>query len=178
MNPFAPPQTDITTAAASGAGAGGFYVRDNVLVVRKGTVLPNVCIATGDARGAERVHKKLYWSPPWSVVLSPLIALLLRKSGEIDYSLGPVAKQRRMIGIATGIGGSLLGLGLMIVGPATDSPVIMITGFLIFFVALLFALIYGRVIHIVRIDKTDIHLKLKPESAQVFARLSAGGGSY
>jgi hypothetical protein len=180
LNPFAPPQADAY-AAPTGTGTGSFTVQGNILIAKKGTVLPNVCLFSGEAQGAERVHKKLFWAPPWTVifVVSPLIFLIMyfifRKSGELDYSLGPRAKQRRNQGILAGVGGVILGIVLVAAGGATNEPVLLFVGIFGLLIALVFGIVWGRIITIVRINPDDIHLKLRPEAAQVFSRLAMGG---
>jgi hypothetical protein len=175
-NPFAPPLADLAVPTSGEAAA--FSLNQQVLRVRKGAALPNVCLWSGEPEGAQRVRKVLHWAPPWTAILAlwPLIYLvvyfIVRKSGSIDYSLGPGARARKQQALVYGGGGMLLSFAALALGIARDAPLSALLGVLGFLAALIFTLIRARVVQVVRIDKEHVHLKLRPAAAQAFARLA------
>jgi tryptophan-rich sensory protein len=177
-NPFAPPRAVLTAHVGPNAP---FELKDNVLSVQKGATLPSLCIWNGEAQGAERVHKTLHWAPPWVAILalSPLIYLvvyfIVRKSGTLDYALGPAARARKQQSLVYGGGGLLLSVALMTFGFVFEEGLSVAIGALGFFVALIFTLIWARIVQVVRIDKERVHLKLRPAAAEAFARLLSPG---
>ena len=135
---------------------------------------------SGEHPAGVHVQKRLYWAPTWTVifVLSPILYLLVyfiaRKKGDLIYCLGPSARKRRRQALQFGGGGALLSLVTVFV--AIDRwPGVSLIAMMVFLLLLIFALVRGRVVNVMRITKDTIHLKLRPEAAAAFARAQAGG---
>ena len=183
-NPFAPPRAELSLSVRTDASA--FRLEGQVLVAKRGAVLPDLCLWGGHTEGTERMHQTLVWAPPWTVILvfSPLIYIIVyfvvRKRGELGYALGPAARARQREAWKYGAGGMLLSAAIMALGlavPAAGAAVALSP--LVFLIALVFFLVRRRVLHVARIDKEYIRLTLTPEAAAAFARHAqarAGGG--
>ena len=173
-NPFAPPRAELSLGRAD---ASAFRLEGQVLVAKRGAVLPDLCLWGGHNEGTERIHQTLVWAPPWTAILvfSPLIYIIVyfivRKRGELAYALGPAARARQRQAWQYGAGGMLLSAAIMALGlavPAAGGAVALAP--LLFLVALVVFLVRRRVVQVERIDKEYIRLKLPPEAAAAFAR--------
>lgn len=158
---------------------GDYLIHGDTLVAPKGAVLPDVCIYSGEP-SRDRVQRKLVWVPPALaalVVISPLIYLIVyfivRKTGTLDYSLGEAARKRRQSGIAIAIGSIGVFVALLFIGLNTDAGSFIPLALLLFIVGLVVGTLRARVVQLVKIDKTHIHLKLPPAAAQAFASAQA-----
>lgn len=147
-----------------------------MLIVEKGTALPDLCLYSGEPTVGKRVTKKLWWAPPTLallIVVSALIYLIVyfivRKSGTIEYSLSEDARNRRTSGIVVGFGGVALSFVLLAVAAEQNSGGMILGALALMILALVFGILRARVIHVARIDHTHIHLRLRPETAQAFA---------
>lgn len=146
-----------------------FYPMGDQLVLRKGTVLPDVCISTGQPTGGMMKHSTVQWMPPWVgiiIILSPLIGLIVmliaRKTGPVTYALSTEARAKRKKGIVIGLSILASTFVLMGVGITADLPGLALLGIVTFITGLLVALIAGRPFHVAKIDKEFIYLKVKP----------------
>ena len=176
MNPFQPPADDSLGFAQSKRRGSGYFVDGQLLVAEKGTALPDLCLYSGQPTQGQRTTKKLVWASPAIAILlviSPLIYiivyLIVRKSGTLEYSLGDEARSRRTSGIVITLGGIAASIVMMAVSADQNSVPMLIVALLLMITALIIGLIRSRVIQIVKIDKSHIHLKLRPETAQAFA---------
>lgn len=120
-NPYAPP-IDIVPAAMSLPPTQDCYHYGNMLVVRDGTVLPHVCPKTNQETGSDDWRKQLRitWTPQWvialilvNILVVIIVALCIRKSGKITYSMSKAA--RKKVRIARISGSILLALSLALV---------------------------------------------------------------
>ena len=124
--------------------------KPDLILVRDGSLLPELCLKTGQPVTADGWQKKvaITWSPPWVYLgilggLIPLVILILvaQKKGQIRYSLSSEAwekiKKRRAIGFLI-----LLGFFATIAAcfvPGMDEELIgilIMTGFLLLIVSL------------------------------------------
>jgi hypothetical protein len=183
-NPYAPPQAPIQDSGVSTGGGGAWRLRDDILIVQKGGVLPDVCVFAGEATRApaQRVRRKLRWSPPVAFVMLVVFPLLgfilvmaLRKTGWIDYALGEEGRRRRRIGTWL-VAGSLAGLVAfvaLVAGAELGRSLLpfVIIGFLITFVV---GLTRQQPFRVVKIDRWNVHLKLRREAKIAFARIAQG----
>jgi hypothetical protein len=176
MNPFQPPADDSLRPAPFTRHGSGYVVNGQTLIAEKGTRLPDLCLYSGEPTHGQRVTKNLVWATPaitFLVVISPLIYIIayfiVRKMGALEYSLSEEAQSRRTSGIVIAIGGFVLSFILIGVAGSEDFPPLIPAAVLLMLVALIVGLVRSRVINIVKIDQTHIHLKLRPETAQAFA---------
>jgi hypothetical protein len=174
VNPFAPPEADDPRAFT--VGGGRFRVQGNTLIVERDGTLPALCIFSGEPTLGQRERRRLAWAPPWTAVfvISPLlylvVYLIVRKRAWLDYALSERARARRRSGLYTLFGGIAAAVALGFIGGFADMPLLIVFAPLVFLVVLVFGMIKGRVLQVIRIDQTHVHLKLRPEAAQAFAR--------
>ena len=177
VNPYAPPRSE--TPAALVVTPSGYRAEGNVLFVDKGVELPDVCIFSGEPTSEGRARKKLQWAPSWLavlIVISPLVYIivyyLVRETGTLGFSIGRAARKRRASGIAIAAGGSILGLGAIIVSAGSGELNGMLVGFVVFLVSAVAGAMRATLYRIKRIDKTTIHLTLQPAAIRAFAERS------
>lgn len=174
MNPFAPPEADDPRALLSGEGR--FRVQGNTLIVERDATLPALCLFTGEPTLGQRERRRLAWAPPWTAVfvISPLlylvVYLIVRKRAWLDYALSERARARRRSGILTLFGGMAAAVVLGFAGGLANMPLLLVFAPVLFLIVLIVGMIRGRVLQVTRIDQTHVHLKLRPETAQAFAR--------
>jgi uncharacterized membrane protein (DUF485 family) len=176
MNPFQPPAEDSPHHARSGRRGGRYFVDGQLLIAEKGAALPDLCLYNGQPTRDARVNKELVWATPAIavlVVISPLIYLIVyfivRKKAALEYSLSEEARGRRTSGIVIALGGFVLSFILIGAAASEDVPLLIPGAVLLMLVTLIVGLVRSRVINIVKIDQTHVHLKLRPETAQAFA---------
>jgi hypothetical protein len=170
FNPYAAPMASDAYAGAPGTMA-EFFRSGDALVVRKGSVLPDVCVQTGVATGGNAVTKTLTWVPPWVAILfvliSPIIGavvmLIVRKSGSLTYFLSREAQARRKRGVMIGLALVFGGIGLLVVGIAFEQVALVLSGFLAFIAGIIVAAVVGAPFRVNKIDADYIYLKVKPE---------------
>jgi hypothetical protein len=177
-NPYAPPRTSL----APGAGLSDqrpWQLHGRLLFVRKGVKLPPICLYTGAPEAAGREARQISWTPPWFkvlLVLAPLIGILayavVRRTGNIEYALGPLARRRRRRGLLIALGAVALFVGLLL---ALDAE-----GWLVFWgglVALIVALSVAgaatRGFGVHGMDDHYVQLMLTLPAAEAFAKLEA-----
>ncbi len=180
-NPYAPPQHDDLSGLPLGAG-GGVRLAGDTLICDKGSALPRLCLYSGEPSN-ERISRTLSWAPQWSFVVfavSPLIGAIIyfivRKTGQLEYSLSPAARQRAKGGTWLVLGGVVGGVLLVILGGANDLPLLAILGIVAALITVVVGSLRTRLFTIAQIDKQQIHLKLRPEAARAFERHLAGRG--
>lgn len=170
INPYAAPLAPDSYAGAHGT-MGEFFRSGDALVVRKGSVLPDVCIRTGVHTGGNAVTKTLTWVPPWIgilfVLISPIIGvivmLIVRKSGALTYFISREAQAKRKSGVMIGLAVLFAGIGLVVAAIAAETPVLALFGFVAFLVGIIVASVTGAPFRITKMDNDYIHLKVTPE---------------
>ena len=171
MNPYAAPVAGgHAHTGAPGAAGQDFWREGELLVVRKGTHLPDVCLATGQPTGGNVKTKTLQWMPPWIGVVFVLswpigliLMLILRKKGQLTYFLSQQAEEKRKKGIMIGIGLIIAFFASVGIGIALEAPFAAVVGTLLFIVGLIVAIVYGAPFRVHKIDNEVIYLKMKPE---------------
>jgi hypothetical protein len=147
-NPYAPP-TQIAPLTMTMNPTQDCYRYENMLAVRDGTVLPHVCPKTNQATGSDdwRKQLKITWTPQWvflliliNVLVVLIVALCVRKRGNITYSMSKTARKKVAISRISGF--SLLALAIVSgsTGFILDNEDYMIAGVLIAILLLLISL--------------------------------------
>ena len=172
FNPYAAP-------APGGPAPGGmpgqygqaFWRQGDELVVRKGAVLPDRCIATGVPTGGNAVTKELTWVPPWIgilfVLISPIIGLIVmlivRKKGSLTYFVSAPVQAKRKTGVLVGVG-LIVGSILMFVGGAAmEAVAVILLALVVFLAGIIVAAAVGMPFRLTKIDNDNIYIKVKPE---------------
>lgn len=172
FNPYAAP-VDQGPAPGGVPGQYGqaFWRQGDELVVRKGTVLPDRCIATGVPTGGNAVTKELTWVPPWVgvlfVLISPIIGLvvmlIVRKKGSLTYFVTPEVQSKRKTGVFVGLGLILGSIALFFLGATTEMVAVFLLAFCMFLAGIIVAAVLGAPFKLAKIDQDHIYLKVKPE---------------
>jgi hypothetical protein len=170
FNPYAAPTASDAYPGAQ-RNVAEFFRDGDALVVRKGSMLPDVCVMTGAPTGGNAVTKTLTWVPPWVVVLfvliSPIIGvivmMIVRKSGVLTYCISREAQAKRRMGILIGVGLLLGGIGLIVAGIAAEVAALALVGFVAFLAGIIVAAVTGAPFRVNKIDKDYIYLRVKPE---------------
>jgi hypothetical protein len=170
VNPYAPPVAVAGPPGAYAARPGyDFYPMGDQLVVRKGTVLPDICVVSGQPTGGMMKHRNLSWIPPWVgilFVISPLLGLIVmmfvRKSGPITHAWSAEARSKRTKGIIIGL--SILASTFLLIGIgiAADAPALAALSMVTFITGLIMAIVMGQPFRVAKIDNEFIYLKMKP----------------
>lgn len=173
MNPYAPP-SPAADAPAYGQpqGAGQFFRQGDQLVVAKGAILPDVCIVTGEPTGGRTQSDTAQWIPPWTIIVFLLIRLIgiilmlvMRKTGQFTYYWSESARQKRTRGVIVGLGLVGASIAAFAGGVALNSDasvILVLAGFVLFFVGLILAIVMGRPYTVAKIDEGHVYLKVKP----------------
>ena len=114
-NPYAPTQASLKSAENVPA-AGGLWRDDNRLIVAHGATFPHRCVKCNEpSEPPNKVHK-VYWHHPaiyilvfGYVILYIIVALIARRSAEINPGLCEEHQERRRLWIAIGWFGSIGG---------------------------------------------------------------------
>jgi len=178
-NPYAPPRNDDFSALPVGSGSGVQLVGDT-LICEKGASLPPLCLFNGEP-GDDRISRTFTWAPQWALVIvamSPLIGavvyLIVRKTGKLEYSLGKAARKRMNDARWLLVGGVLGGVILAIVAGVNELPALMLLAIMVAMIVIVVGSVRMRVFTVSRIDKQQIHLKLRNDAARAFERYLAG----
>jgi hypothetical protein len=176
LNPYAAPRSSGDDLAMDGDVP--WRMSGRMLIARKGVTLPAVCIFTGQPAPGEHERRSLSWTPTWFKVMGGLIPIIaafaytmFRRSGELEYALGPLARKRRRAGTTMGLVGCGTAIGLFVLGIADELPGLSLAGFLLFLVAFFVASARARLFHVNRIDDRYLYIELTPAAAQALAAL-------
>jgi hypothetical protein len=177
LNPYAAPRAERGDEAA--AADYTWRVEGRLLHARKGTTLPPICIYTG-LPAAGLVRRELSWTPAWFkglVVVIPLIAVfaysMMRRSGELEYALGPEGRKRRRSGVAIGLVGCAAALVIFMLAASNQQGLVALGAVALFIAVVLVARARARVFRVVLIDDRYLHLLLTLPAAQALAAAKA-----
>ncbi|HEY0136741.1 MAG TPA: hypothetical protein VGB85_21810, partial [Nannocystis sp.] len=109
FNPYAPPQADIT--AVPGAPGLDYFEENGCLVVRSGSVLPPLCVRTGEVTVGNLKTRTVRQIPAWTiwvfVLVSPIVGgilmLVMQKKFKVTMAIGDAARRRRRVVMVIGL---------------------------------------------------------------------------
>ena len=163
---YGAPPAPMTAYGAPGALAGLWQEPGGVLVIEKGASLPDRCVKCNAPANGYRLRRKLTWHHPAlallvlvSALIYVIVAMVVRKSAEVDIGLCAthVAKRKTAILIAWGLGlGGLLGL---FAGVAADEGLVIAVGVLTSLVGIIWGIVGARVVFPKKIDDHYVWLK-------------------
>jgi hypothetical protein len=122
VNPYAAPQHDLplNVAAHEADGQPGDFWRDgNLLVMRKGAVLPDRCIKCNAPAEGRRLKYLQLWHHPIYFLLAPLAPVILpfiMQRASIDLGVCQRHLRQRSWTIAAGVLTFFLGVASLVVG--------------------------------------------------------------
>lgn len=153
-----------------GRGTFGVWRDGNKLVMSKEAQLPYVCVKSNQPASGW-LKRKLYWHHPayYLALLAGLlvfvvIALIVRKTANIQVALSDKWFRRRRWAIAGGWLGVIVGFGLLVTGIANSAPgnsaVFLIpVGLLMFLIAAVAGAMNASIVRPSRITNTHVWLK-------------------
>ncbi len=183
FNPYAPPQQLTPTPAPGGfAGVGAWQERGQVVLFSSGSVLPDRC-ALCNAPGKHRVSKTFYWHEPWLYALIfagwivyAIVAMILRKSANVEYWLCDEHRQRRTIGLVLIWTGFLVPLIGMLVAAGANSGVFLVICLLAMIALPIVGAVLVRGVRPARIDDAQVWLKAGPAFVASLPESPGGAG--
>jgi hypothetical protein len=166
-NPYAAPRADVNTGAGGQYVAPGAFWRSGpILMTRHAAVLPARCVKCNAELEAPLKKQRFYWHhQAWFVlvllnaIIYIVVALIVRRHADVTYGLCAPHRQRRKRGILLAVGGLLLSLALIFVGVATSQSALLLIALLGFLMSIVIAVVKGRTLLPVRIDKSGAQLK-------------------
>lgn len=183
FNPNDPAWNGLFSAKGKPAlGQGDCEREGQLLVVRKGTRLPDYCVKCGEP-AEHRLPRKLTWHPPgyYFVILAGvlvyfILALCIRETAKIDIGLCERHWRRRRTWIAWGWMIALGGIAAIVAGSnSTDLGVLIALGMLMFLFGLIGAMIGSQLVTPTKIDNRFAWLKGCHPDFLVIACGSGGG---
>ena len=166
-NPYAAPRADVNAGAGGQFSAQGSFWRSGpILMTRHGAVLPARCVKC-NAEVQETLKKqRFYWHhQAWFVlvlanaIIYVVVAMIVRRHADVTYGLCLPHRQRRRRGVFMAVGGILLSLALIFVGIAAGQSALLLIALLGFLVSIVIAVVKGRTLLPVRIDKSGAQFK-------------------
>jgi hypothetical protein len=160
-NPYAPTQASLQSAESVPA-AGGLWRDDNRLIVAHGATFPHRCVKCNEPSEAPQKPRKVYWHHPaiyilvfGYAILYIIVALIVRRSAEINPGLCAEHRERRALWIAIGWLGSFGGAIAAIVLAQLlnlDGGLGAALAILVFFFFAILGIVKARVLYPKRID--------------------------
>jgi hypothetical protein len=188
-NPYEPPRTPLAEHERD-ADAGpepepdlpAWRLEGDKLIARNGSTLPDICLFTGEPTPpAERSRMPLSWSPGWFRMLAIVVPLLgaalhsfVRRTSTLEYALSPAGWKQRRSCLALTVGAVVDGIALLMIVDRVSSGEDLAAWVLLLALPVLIAMaLSARVFRIVTIDHQRTTLRLRPQVAEAFSRLSA-----
>ena len=160
-NPYAPTQASLKSAEIAPA-AGGLWRDDNRLIMAHGATFPHRCVKCNEPSQPPHKVRKVYWHHPaiyilvfGYAILYIIVALIVRRSAEINPGLCEEHQQKRVLWIAIGwLGsfGSFIAVLVLSRVLKIDSALAPILAVLCFFFFAILGIVKARVLYPKRID--------------------------
>ncbi len=163
-NPYAAPRADVNAGVGGSYAARGEYWRSGqILMTRDGARLPARCVKCNGEVQESLKKQRFYWHhQAWFVLLLAnvfiylVVSMIVRRHADLTFGLCPNHRRRRRRAILTGVAGMFLSLVLVFVAIALDMVVLSLFAFLAIVVFIVVAIVKGRALLPVRIDKSGI----------------------
>jgi uncharacterized membrane protein YgcG len=183
FNPYAPPQPMAPTLAPGGfAGVGAWQEQGQVVLFSSGAVLPDRC-AVCNAPGKHRVSKTFYWHEPWLYVLIfagwivyAIVAMILRKSANVEYWLCDEHRQRRTLGLVLVWTGFIVPFVGMLVAAGASSGALLVVCLVAMIALPIVGALLARGVRPARIDDAQVRLKAGAPFVASLPESPGGGG--
>jgi hypothetical protein len=136
------------------------------MIMRSETPLPDRCVRCNAPANGYRLKRKLYWHPPGyyllifvGLLIYLIIALCVRKKALVHVGLCEKHRAQRKWIIAGSWLAVLLGFVMMIGGLSEDSGAVSLSGVVLLLVGVVFGILKGPVVSVVKIDNEFVWLK-------------------
>jgi len=166
-NPYAAPRADVNAGAGGQHIASGAYWRSGpILMTRHAAVLPARCVKCNAALESPLKKQRFYWHhQAWfalvllNAIIYIVVALIVRRHADVTYGLCSIHRRRRRRNILLAVCAILLSLALLFVGIANSLPALITSALLVFLMSIVIAIVKGRTLLPVSIDKSGARLK-------------------
>ncbi|MBL8268746.1 hypothetical protein [Steroidobacter sp.] len=162
-NPYAPSQASLNGGTVRDYS--NVWRFEKIVILVPDSDLPDRCVKCNDPAEQPTKTRKVYWHHPGfyavlliNVILYVIVALIARKTAEVNPGLCTRHKQKRNLGLAIGWGGLLVGIAVTVVA-AGDNPGVAMLGILGGITCILVGLFMSRVVYAKRIDDKYVQLK-------------------
>ena len=163
-NPYAPSHASL--AGGSVRPSDRVWRGDKVLIMARDADLPDRCVKCNDPADEPTKTRKVYWHHPGyyvllliNVILYVIVALIARKTADVNPGLCIRHKQRRTRGIWIGWGGFVGGLIAMFAAFESQRPGLGLLFLFVTFGCILTGMVMSRVVYAKRIDDRYVLLK-------------------
>ena len=151
----------------------------NVLSVRHGATLPDICLYTGEpTTPAQRQRQPLSWTPIWfrvGAVLVPTYAAAAYSAmlmpSTIGFALGAAGRRRHRLFLLLSVAAVAVAMAMLHIGVDNRGSPAVVGVLFLTFLAFFFGARFARAFRIVKIDRRYAHLALADDAVRVFARL-------
>jgi hypothetical protein len=170
-NPYAPSRASLTATEPVSSAAGNTVIavwRDgDVLITLVGAEMPRRCVKCNGPADQPTKARKVYWHHPGlyflalvNVIIYAIVAAVVRRNAWVSAGLCMEHKKRRRLALISAWTGSLSGIVLIYLGMASSWGVWgSLLGFLLILGSVIGGLIFARIVHAKKIDKTYVRLK-------------------
>lgn len=166
-NPYAAPRSDLNTGiGASGAFERPYWRSGALLLVRHGVTLPSRCVKC-NAEVADPLKKaRFHWHhQAWfvllllNVILYAVVSLVVRRHADVTFGLCTEHRRRRKHALLMGMAGAAFAIALFVAAFIAEQPALAPLALLAFFASLIYAVVKGRTLLPVRIDRSGAQFK-------------------
>lgn len=163
-NPYAPSRASL--AGGTVRPTEGVWRENKVVVVARDHDLPERCVKCNEPADEPTKARKVYWHHPGyyvllliNVILYVIVAVIARKTAEVNPGLCARHKQKRTTGMWIGWGGFLASLVAMWAAFGNNSPGIGLLLFFVMFGLIITGMVMSRIVYAKRIDDRYVLLK-------------------
>ncbi len=162
FNPYAAPKSEIVEQKREGLWRDGL-----LLVIGKGTELPDRCLRCNEPAHGYRLKRTFSWhKPAWyllvlfNLIIYIIVAMCVRWTAKVSAPFCPRHRSMRRRAIALGWLGSLAGISLVILGASSpDYAIVIVVGVCLFLGSLIFGVIASQLVVPKKIDENFVWLK-------------------
>lgn len=165
FNPYEAPRADFAPVSRPDSGA-SLWQDGEILIARSEAEFPDRCIKCDAPAEGYRFKRTLRWHPQgyyfllmFNILIYAIVASVVSKKGKVAAGLCAEHRARRRNGILVGWGLAVLGIVLLIVGIAQESPALMIAGPITLLAGIIYGIVRSRVLVPQQIEKDIIRLQ-------------------
>ena len=163
-NPYAPSRASL--AGGNARPGDRVWREEKVLVLARDGDLPDRCVKCNDPADEPTKTRKVYWHHPGyyavlliNVILYVIVALIARKTADVNPGLCARHKQKRKLGIWLGWGGFIVGFIAMSAAFGNNQPGLGLLFLIATFALIITGMVMSRIVYAKRIDDRYVRLK-------------------
>lgn len=163
-NPYAPSRASL---AGSGTSSGQLVWRfEKIVIMARDGQLPERCVKCNEPADEPTKSRKVYWHHPGyyillliNMILYVVVALIARKTAEVNPGLCARHKQRRATGIWLGWGSFVFGFITIGIAFGNQHPGLGLLLMLLMIGLIITSMFMSRIVYAKRIDDKYVQLK-------------------